>query len=87
MKVSKKIKRERSNESTPEKDLKKDKLQKKRKRSYSGIDLPDSEEIQDDFTQYKINPNIVEKLKLKQIENLFEVQKKYLIQFIKGKML
>ena len=48
---------------------------KKRKRSYSGIDLPSPSETNDDFTQFKIHPAIVEKLQLKQIVSLFEVQK------------
>ena len=49
---------------------------KKRKRSYSGIDLPDPEEQEDDFQKFKINPAIAERLKLKQINSLFDVQKK-----------
>ena len=48
---------------------------KKRKRSYSGIDLPSPSETNDDFAQFKIHPAIVEKLQLKQIVSLFEVQK------------
>ena len=46
----------------------------KRKRSLSGIETPPNEP--DDFEIYKIDKNIVERLKLKQIESLFEVQKK-----------
>ena len=42
---------------------------KKRKRSYSGIELHSPEEEIDDFKKYKINNNIVERLKLKQIES------------------
>ena len=41
----------------------------KRKRSLSGIDSPLNEP--DDFETYKIDKNIVERLKLKQIESLF----------------
>ena len=84
MKVSsnKKHERERSRDSSLQKESK-DKTPKKRKRSYSGIDLPE-EESQDDFTTYKINPNIIERLKLKQIENLFEVQKKVFNPIYKG---
>ena len=58
---------------------------KKRKRSFSGIDLPDPEESVDDFQKYKIDPNIVERLKLKQIESLFEVQKKVYKPVYEGK--
>ena len=85
MKVSsnKKHERERSRDSSLQKESK-DKTPKKRKRSYSGIDLPEKEEIQDDFTKYKINPNIIERLKLKQIDNLFEVQKKVFNPIYKG---
>ena len=58
----------------------------KRKRSYSGIELPSSstEEI-DDFQAYKIAPEIVERLKLKQITSLFEVQKKVYNPIYEGK--
>ena len=58
---------------------------KKRKRSYSGIELPSPEEEIDDFQKYKINNNIVERLKLKQIESLFEVQKKVYNPIYEGK--
>ena len=58
---------------------------KKRKRSFSGIDLPDPEESVDDFQKYKIDLNIVERLKLKQIESLFEVQKKVYKPVYEGK--
>ena len=86
MKVNsnKKREKERSRDSTPQKDSKKDKIGKKRKRSFSGIDLPDFEETQDDFSHYKINENIIERLKLKQIESLFEVQKKVFNPIYKG---
>ena len=86
MKVNsnKKREKERSRDSTPQKDSKKDKIGKKRKRSFSGIDLPDFEETQDDFSYYKINENIIERLKLKQIESLFEVQKKVFNPIYKG---
>ena len=85
MKVNsnKKREKERSRDSTPQKDSKKDKIGKKRKRSFSGIDLPDLED-QDDFSHYKINENIIERLKLKQIESLFEVQKKVFNPIYKG---
>ena len=58
----------------------------KRKRSYSGIELPSSstEEI-DDFQTYKISPEIAERLKLKQITSLFEVQKKVYKPIYEGK--
>ena len=46
----------------------------KRKRSLSGIETTPNEP--DDFEIFKIDKNIVERLKLKQIESLFEVQKK-----------
>ena len=86
MKVNsnKKREKERSRDSSPQKDSKKDKIGKKRKRSFSGIDLPDFEETQDDFSYYKINENIIERLKLKQIESLFEVQKKVFNPIYKG---
>ena len=86
MKVNsnKKREKERSRDSTPQKDSKKDKIGKKRKRSFSGIDLPDFEETQDDFSHYKINENIIERLKLNQIESLFEVQKKVFNPIYKG---
>ena len=58
---------------------------KKRKRSYSGIELPSPEEETDDFENYKIDKNIVERLKLKQIESLFEVQKKVYKPIYEGK--
>ena len=58
---------------------------KKRKRSYSGIELPVPEDVNDDFETYKINKNIVERLKLKQIESLFEVQKKVYKPIYEGK--
>jgi len=48
----------------------------KRKRSLSGIECPTPTNEPDDFETYKIDKNIVERLKLKQIESLFEVQKK-----------
>ena len=55
----------------------------KRKRSLSGIDSPPNEP--DDFETYKIDKNIVERLKLKQIESLFEVQKKVYNPVYSGK--
>ena len=57
---------------------------KKRKRSYSGIDLPDPEEQEDDFQKFKINPAIAERLKLKQKNSLFDVQKKVFSQLKKA---
>ena len=65
--------------------MKSDAKTKKRKRSYSGIELPSPEEEIDDFQKYKINNNIVERLKLKQIESLFEVQKKVYEPIYEGK--
>ena len=65
--------------------LKSDSKTKKRKRSYSGIELPEPEEIIDDFEKYKIDKNIVERLKLKQIESLFDVQKKVYKPIYEGK--
>ena len=55
--------------------LKSDSKTKKRKRSYSGIELPSPDESIDDFEKFNIDKNIVERLKLKQIESLFDVQK------------
>ena len=57
----------------------------KRKRSYSGIEVPTPPNEPDDFETYKIHPNIVERLKLKQIESLFEVQKKVYNPIYSGK--
>ena len=57
----------------------------KRKRSYSGIEIPTPSNEPDDFQTYKIDPNIVERLKLKQIESLFEVQKKVYNPIYSGK--
>ena len=65
--------------------LKSDSKVKKRKRSYSGIELPSPEEETDDFENYKIDKNIVERLKLKQIESLFDVQKKVYKPIYEGK--
>ena len=65
--------------------LKSDSKPKKRKRSYSGIDLLPPEEILDDFEKFGINKNIVERLKLKQIESLFDVQKKVYKPIYEGK--
>ena len=65
--------------------LKSDSKPKKRKRSYSGIDLVPPEEILDDFEKFGINKNIVERLKLKQIESLFDVQKKVYKPIYEGK--
>ena len=44
---------------------KSDSKNRKRKRSYSGIELPSPEEVIDDFQKNKIDKNIVERLKLK----------------------
>ena len=57
----------------------------KRKRSYSGIECPTPPNEPDDFETYKIHPKIVERLKLKQIESLFEVQKKVYNPIYSGK--
>ena len=57
----------------------------KRKRSYSCIECPTPPNEPDDFETFKINPNIVERLKLKQIESLFEVQKKVYNPIYQGK--
>jgi len=65
--------------------LKSDSKTKKRKRSYSGIELPPPEETIDDFEKFGINQNIVERLKLKQIESLFDVQKKVYKPIYDGK--
>ena len=65
--------------------LKSDSKPKKRKRSYSGIELPLPEETVDDFEKYNIDKNIVDRLKLKQIESLFEVQKKVYTPIYQGK--
>ena len=65
--------------------IKSDLKTKKRKRSYSGIELPSPKKEIDDFQKYNINTNIVEKLKLKQIESLFEVQKKVYNPIYDGK--
>ena len=65
--------------------LKSDAKTKKRKRSYSGIELPMPDEEIDDFKKYKINEYIAERLKLKQIESLFEVQKKVYQPIYEGK--
>ena len=65
--------------------LKSDSKPKKRKRSYSGIDLVPPEEILDDFEKFGIDKNIVERLKLKQIESLFDVQKKVYKPIYEGK--
>ena len=65
--------------------LKSDSKPKKRKRSYSGIELPLPEETVDDFEKYNIDKNIVDRLKLKQIESLFEVQKKVYNPIYQGK--
>ena len=65
--------------------IKSDLNTKKRKRSYSGIELPLQEKEIDDFQKYNINSNIVERLKLKQIESLFEVQKKVYNPIYDGK--
>ena len=65
--------------------MKSDAKTKKRKRSYSGIELPAPEEEIDDFQKYKIDKNIAERLRLKQIESLFEVQKKVYQPIYDGK--
>ena len=65
--------------------LKSDSKPKKRKRSYSGIDLVPPEDILDDFEKFGIDKNIVERLKLKQIESLFDVQKKVYKPIYEGK--
>ena len=65
--------------------IKSDLKTKKRKRSYSGIELPSPEKEIDDFQKFNINTNIVERLKLKQIESLFEVQKKVYVPIYDGK--
>ena len=57
----------------------------KRKRSLSGIECPTPPNEPDDFETYKIDKNIVERLKLKQIESLFEVQKKVYMPVYSGK--
>ena len=85
-KIDSNKKRERSrnnsinSENNSKKTSRKNSLDKsnlaKRKRSFSGIELPEPIETSDDFEKYKISPFIVEKLKLKQIESLFDVQKK-----------
>ena len=68
------------------KDLQKsDSKPHKRKRSYSCIECPTPPNEPDDFETFKINPNIVERLKLKQIESLFEVQKKVYNPIYQGK--
>ena len=53
-----------------------DKSNKKRKKSFSGIELPDPEDSKDDFIQFNINSNIAQRLKDKNIHSLFDVQKK-----------
>ena len=64
-------KRERSREASLDLPV------KKRKRSYSGIDLPSpAEEQDDDFKLFKIHESIADRLKQKQIMSLFDVQKK-----------
>ena len=68
-----------------EENLKSDYKVKKRKRSFSGIELPPPEELVDDFEKFKIDKNIVERLKLKQIESLFDVQKKVYQPIYDGK--
>jgi len=65
--------------------LKSDSKTKKRKRSYSGIELPSPDESIDDFEKFNIDKNIVERLKLKQIESLFDVQKKVYKPIYEGK--
>ena len=65
--------------------IKSDLKTKKRKRSYSGIELPSPKKEIDDFQKYNINTNIVERLKLKQIDTLFEVQKKVYNPIYDGK--
>lgn len=65
--------------------LKSDSKSKKRKRSYSGIELPSPDESLDDFEKFNIDKNIVERLKLKQIESLFDVQKKVYKPIYEGK--
>ena len=57
----------------------------KRKRSYSGIEVQTPSNEPDDFETFKIHPSIVERLKLKQIESLFEVQKKVYNPIYQGK--
>jgi ATP-dependent RNA helicase DDX21 len=57
----------------------------KRKRSLSGIECPTPPNEPDDFETYNIDKNIVERLKLKQIESLFEVQKKVYQPVYSGK--
>ena len=57
----------------------------KRKRSYSGIEVQTPSNEPDDFEAFKIHPSIVERLKLKQIESLFEVQKKVYNPIYQGK--
>ena len=57
----------------------------KRKRSYSGIEVQTPSSEPDDFETFKIHPSIVERLKLKQIESLFEVQKKVYNPIYQGK--
>ena len=53
-----------------------DKSNKKRKKSFSGIELPDPEDSKDDFIQFNINSSIAQRLKDKNIHSLFDVQKK-----------
>ena len=74
--------KDNNNNDLPKSDIK----PHKRKRSYSGIELPSSstEEV-DDFQTYKISPEIAERLKLKQITSLFEVQKKVYKPIYEGK--
>ena len=60
-------KRERSREASLDLPV------KKRKRSYSGIDLPSPvEEQDDDFKLFKIHESIADRLKQKQIMSLYE---------------
>lgn len=77
-------KRERSTEK-PKELIELETPVKKRKRSYSGIDLKDSSEEKDDFQQYGISAFLAEKLKTKLIESLFEVQKKVYKPIYEGK--